>query len=259
VLDRPEVLEVLFHPRRQGSLVEPVPNCREIQIPVENDVSIGGRFHMSTNCVATLLFFHGNGEIAADYDELGPIYTQLGLNFLVVDYRGYGLSDGHPTVSAMLSDCHQIFDFVKKWLAQNSIHTPLVVMGRSLGSAPALELADKHADSIDGLIIESGFAYAAPLLERLGVPGGKIDIDEEKAFGNLSKINGFSKPTLIIHAEFDHIIPFSDGGKLFETSPAVQKQLLKIPHANHNDIFARGLAEYMAAVNGLINQISQSG
>lgn len=258
VLDRPEILRVLFHPRRQSPLAGCAPNCRQVRIPVEKGISIGGRFHMALNGVATILFFHGNGEIASDYDELGPVYTELGINFFVVDYRGYGISDGHPTVAAMLGDCRHIFEYVTQWLSQNSIKTPLVVMGRSLGSASALELAHNHADAMDGLIIESGFAYAGPLLELLGVLPESINFDEGKVIGNLTKIETFTKPTLIIHAEFDHIIPFSDGRKLFETCPAETKNFLKIPQANHNDIFARGFNEYMRAVKTLVDKIFQS-
>lgn len=52
----------------------------------------------------TLLFFHGNGEIVEDYDDIAQIYLKLGINFLPVDYRGYGRSTGSPTVTAMMRD-----------------------------------------------------------------------------------------------------------------------------------------------------------
>ena len=61
----------------------------------------------------------------------------------------------------------------------------------------------------------------------------------------------FDKPTLIIHAEHDHIIPISEGEALHNASQAIDKMILKIPNANHNDIFARGLSEYMASVKKL--------
>ena len=86
-----------------------------------------------------------------------------------MDYRGYGRSTGTPTVIAMMADCRVILAFAREWLEQRSFAGPLVVMGRSLGSASALELAASHPDLIDGLIIESGFAHAGPLLTLLGV------------------------------------------------------------------------------------------
>ena len=65
--------------------------------------SIGGRFYAAGATAPTLLFFHGNGEIVADYEDLGPLYARQGLNFFPVDYRGYGRSTGTPTVTAMIA------------------------------------------------------------------------------------------------------------------------------------------------------------
>ena len=263
VLDRPEVLMFLFHPRSEppGSTFQTAAaeNAmalpKDILIPVKDDVVIGARFHMTEKSGASILFFHGNGEIVADYDELGPIYNQMGANFLAVDYRGYGRSTGKPTVTAMMRDCHVIFEFVQNWLRQNNYPGPVILMGRSLGSASVLELAAARGDSIDGLIVESGFAFAAPLLQLLGIDLEALGFKEEKGFRNIDKIRKFDKPTLIIHAEFDHIIPFSDGAALYNASSSPHKTLLKIPGANHNDIFMRGLQEYLAAVQNIVERV----
>jgi len=59
-------------------------------------------------------------------------------------------------------------------------------------------------------------------------------------------------PTLVIHAEYDHIIPFSDGRALFDASASPDKFFLKIPGANHNNILARGLTDYLAALKRLV-------
>jgi len=127
--------------------------------------------------------------------------------------------------------------------------------GRSLGSASALELAARYPAGIDGLIIESGFAFAEPLLRLLGVDLHAVNFREAEGFRNLDKIRDFRKPVLIIHAEFDHIIPFSDGQAFYEASTSPDKTLLKIPGANHNDIFSRGLTEYMAAVKSFTGRV----
>jgi pimeloyl-ACP methyl ester carboxylesterase len=176
------------------------------------------------------------------------------INFLPVDYRGYGRSTGTPTVSAMMKDCHVIFAYVTDWLKENGYTGSLITMGRSLGSASALELAATHGEKISGLIIESGFAYAGPLLRLLGVDPARPGCEEEADFGNVDKIRSFEKPTLIIHAEKDHIISFSDGEALFDACPASDKTFLKIPNANHNDIFSRGLSEYLNAVKRLVSK-----
>ncbi|WP_319409330.1 alpha/beta fold hydrolase [uncultured Desulfosarcina sp.] len=255
-LDSPDVLMFLFHPRKTPGPVNGGGRFKEILIPVEGDVHVGARFHMAHAKGPTILFFHGNGEIVADYDDIGPMFNRLGINFMAVDYRGYGCSGGSPTVSAMMADCHPIFDFVDTWKTKNGFIGPLMVMGRSLGSASALELAAACSDRIDGLVIESGFAWAGPLLRLLGVDPDRIGFDESRGFANVDKIRGFVKPTVIIHAEFDHIIPFSDGQALYKASGAGDKVLVKIPGANHNDIFMRGLDRYLEAISSLAGKLS---
>ena len=250
-LDRPEILTFLFNPRPEWGEAGSDNRGEDLLIPVETDVAVGARFHMTEKSAPNILFFHGNGEIVADYDDLGSSYNGIGINFLAVDYRGYGRSTGKPTITAMMRDCHLVFDFVKKWLLDRGYRGPLILMGRSLGSASALELAAHYKDQIDSLIVESGFAFSGPLLQLLGVNLRTINFSEEMGFGNLDKIQRFDRPTLIIHAELDHIIPFSDGQALYDASPSTDKTLLKIPNANHNDIFMRGFSEYMAAVGTL--------
>jgi fermentation-respiration switch protein FrsA (DUF1100 family) len=227
-------------------------------IPVEEGVEIGIRFHMAASTGANLLFFHGNGEIVSDYDDLGPIYNQMDVNFLPVDYRGYGRSTGKPTVAAMMRDCHVIFRFVQRWLKDNGFTGPFIVMGRSLGSASAIELAAHYKGEIDGLIVESGFAFAEPLLRLLGIDTQRLGFREEAGFRNVDKIRHYDRPTLIIHAEYDHIIPFSDGLALYDAASSAEKRLVKIPGANHNDIFVRGFAEYTSNIKAFVRKLKDS-
>ncbi|MFZ5448011.1 MAG: alpha/beta hydrolase [Thermodesulfobacteriota bacterium] len=253
-LDVPEVLLRLFHPRPETSFAGMASSASDLLIPVADDAAVGARFHPGEPAAPTILFFHGNGEIVADYDELAPFYLRLGLNFFPADYRGYGRSTGSPTVSAMMEDCHKIFKFARKWLAQQGYSGPLLVMGRSLGSAPALELAASYPDQVSALIVESGFAFAGPLLQLLGVNLRAIGFQERAGFRNVDKIKAYPGPTLIIHAEHDHIIPLSDGQALYDASGARDKTMLTIPHANHNDILLQGFTEYMAAIKELADK-----
>ena len=251
-LDRPEVLMFLFHPRPEPDVTSfqtaqsetRIAGREDIMIPVQEAIAIGARFHMAEKSGGNLLFFHGNGEIVADYDELGAVYNQMGINLLAVDYRGYGRSGGKPTVTAMMQDCHIIFHFVQNWLKQNNFCGPILLMGRSLGSASVLELAAAYKNSIGG-----------PLLALLGIDSASLGFKEEEGFRNVDKINYFDKPTLIIHAEFDHIIPYSDGQTLYDACPSGDKKLLKISGANHNDIFMRGMQKYLAAVNEIVELV----
>lgn len=252
VLDRPEVLFRLFNPR-PGGYRKP-KNAIDLLIPVEGDIVVGGRFHMVAKSAPNVLFFHGNGEIAADYDDLGPLYNRMGMNFLVVDYRGYGRSTGIPSVAGMMNDCHVVFSFVENWLAGDGYGGAIITMGRSLGSAPALELAHGYQNRLGGLIVESGFAHLGPLLTLLGV--NTTDMEDKVA--NISKIRSWDKSLLIIHAEHDHIIPFSEGKALYEGCPSSDKTLLMIPSANHNDIFMKGMMQYMGAVKKLCDSASGS-
>jgi hypothetical protein len=248
LLDRLEVLACLFYPR-PGFAQEPPANARDLSIPVAEGVVVGACCHLADPEAANILYFHGNGEIVQDYDDIGALYVERRINFVAVDYRGYGRSTGRPTASTMLADSHAVLDFVTDWLNRQGHTGPLIVMGRSLGSASALELACRHSDKIAGLILESAFAHTGPLLRRIGVnPAVLQGFEENQGFRQLDKIRTFAKPTLIIHAEYDHLIPFADGQALYDASPAPEKHLLKIPRADHNTIFAVGLRPYLDSV-----------
>ena len=249
--DHPIITGRLFHPRIEWPHVTSTSSVESILIPVEKDIVVGARLHIAGKSAANILFFHGNGEIAADYNDLGYLYTGMGINFLPVDYRGYGESTGKPTVTAMMRDCHFIFHFIKNLLDVRRYTGPFLVMGRSLGSASALELASCYKDQIDGLIVESGFAYACPLLSLLGIDMKSLGIKEENGFRNIDKIRLFDKPTVVIHAEYDQIISFREGQLLFDACPAKDKRLLKVAEANHNDIILRGMPSYMESIKWL--------
>lgn len=251
VLDDPRVLAYLFHPRHEPGYR---PRCEERQdmmIPVGREVQISASFHFREKQAPVLLFFHGNGEIVSDYDDIGMLFNQSGLNFFVVDYRAYGRSTGTPTVSRMMRDCHAIADFVKQFMADNHLTGPLCVMGRSLGSASAIELASKRPSDFKCLIVESGFALIGPLLETLGLKPEMIGFARGQVTENIDKIKQVTIPCLIIHARFDHIIPYSDAMDLFETCASEKKGMLEIKDANHNDIFFKGRARYLEQVGNI--------
>ena len=237
-LDQPEVLAVLFHPRKDDA---PVPEgAVDVDIPVEEGVSVGGRFHLASDLHAVnILFFHGNGEVVSDYDDIGPRYNAKGMSLLAVDYRGYGRSSGTPTASNMLADSHLVLAWVKEWLANEERTGPLVLMGRSLGSAAALELVADADPAIAGLIIESGFAYTAPLLANMGLDLASLGISEDDGFRNQHKIVEFNKPTYILHAQFDQIISLDSAETLQAQSGAQAKEFAIIPGADHNNIIEK--------------------
>lgn len=254
-LDRPEVLACLFYPRPASNRQAPAGAC-DLNIPVAETVTVGARAYLAAPDAANILFFHGNGEIVEDYDDLGALYGEREINFLAVDYRGYGRSTGWPTAAALLSDSCRVLDFSAGWLQRRGHTGPLLVMGRSLGSAAALELAWRRSDRVAGLILESAFAHTGPLLRRIGVDFAALSqFGESGGFRQLDKIRAFAKPTLVIHAERDRLIPFSEGQALYDASPAPDKHLLMIPRADHNTIFAAGLRAYLDAVQSFADPL----
>lgn len=255
-LDRPEVKAALFYPRQDTT---PTPDGAQDQaIEVEAGVALGARFFLTADPAAVnLLFFHGNGEVVADYDDVGPQYTAQGINFLAVDYRGYGHSTGTPTVSAMLRDAHRVLSWVQNWLAKEARTGHLVVMGRSLGSVSAIELAASE-EAVAGLIVESGIAQTLPLLRTLGLDPQALGIAEADGFGNLEKIATVQKPTYILHAQHDQIIPLLQAEELQSLCGARSKEFQMIPGADHNNILALTGKLYFQAIKQFLKKIGKS-
>ncbi len=246
LMDRPEILMKLFFPRREE--VPDTSNAMNRFVEVTESIAVSCRFYRGRNEGPNILFFHGNGETAADYDYVAPFYQERGFNLFVADYRGYGMSGGTPTCSGILQDAHPIFVHFASYVREAHCTGPLYVMGRSLGSAPAIETAYQYQEQLKGLIVESGFASAQSQFARIGVSDLFRNIESPVGFGNDLKIRSIHIPTLIIHGEEDIIIPVTEGKSLYSLSGAKRKGCLFIPHAGHNDLLDRALKDYMEAL-----------
>ena len=156
IIDESALPNYIFYPR--SDLTPPPAGAFDLRVPVETDVHVCCRFYIGDATWPLILYFHGNGEVASDYDQIAPFYRQRQLNLAVADYRGYGGSNGFPSLSAVLSDSHHVLDAVRGEAARRGIGNRLWIMGRSLGSLSALTLASEHGDTFGGLIIESCFA-----------------------------------------------------------------------------------------------------
>ena len=250
ILDQPSVLQVLFHPRRDNSI--PPNGVYPVAVEVEPGVTVGGRLYPAAAQNPAILYFHGNGEIAADYDRFAQYYTQLGITLLVIDYRGYGVSNGTPTASNLLTDAITVFNAVGSILESHGLSPKQVyVMGRSLGSAAAIEVALHAKEKLAGLIIESGFAHTVPLLARLGVEVRGAD-EERDGAGNARKISQITTRTLIIHGQEDFLIPVAQALILHRGCAAQDKQLVLIPNAGHNDLMMFGRSQYFDAIQKFV-------
>ena len=258
LLDDPRILSILFYPRRASAGGSRHPAAQDGTIPVD-DVVLGYRLYPAPLEEApVLLYFHGNGEIASDYDDIASLYNSRGLSLLVVDYRGYGWSSGEPRASALLSDAWAAFQAIPGLLADAGLSANrLVVMGRSLGSAPAIEVAHRAADQVRGLIIESGFAHTFKLLAYLGL---RIEgaTEAEHGVGNLDKIAQITLPTLVIHGQNDRLIPVEEGKTLYAHSPSADKQLVLIGFAGHNNLMFVGKDLYFDAIQAFVRRACEA-
>jgi len=258
LIDQPSTLMYIFYPREDSTLCP--ENAFDLLAPVDDHVSIHCRFYIGNQKWPWILFFHGNGEVVSDYDEIAPVYHQRRLNLVVADYRGYGNSNGVPTLTDLVQDAHAILREIKKELSKRGLRSDLWIMGRSLGSISAFELAYRYQDAIRGLIIESGFPSVVRIIMHLGVPIHEVNlekIDQEC----LEMIHKIFIPTLIIHGERDTLVPLREAKDIFNHLGTDRKELLIIPSANHNDIMLVGFQKYFNAIQQFIEmtEVRESG
>jgi hypothetical protein len=177
-----------------------------------------------------LLFCHGNaGNITNRADVVTYFRDHLRLTAFVFDYRGYGRSEGSPNEAGVLADARA----ARNWLAKHTgvAAGELVLMGRSLGGAVAVDLA---ADGgAKALILESTFT-SAPDAGAAIYPWLPVRWIMKTRFDALSKITNYSGPLLMSHSTGDEIIPFELGQRLFEAAEG-DKQFVTIDDAYHND------------------------
>jgi len=253
-IDRSSILTYVFYPRDTFSTC---PRWGfDHFVPVAEDISLHCRFYKENDKWPWVLHFHGNGEVVSDYDEIAIFYLKYGINLVVADYRGYGKSTGDPTLTDISRDAHIVFDSVTKELVKRGFPSDLWIMGRSLGSIPALEIAHRQKDAIRGLIIESGFSSITRLLEHLDVPLTGIDL-ETINWQCLAMVREITTPALIIHGEYDTLVPLEEAEILIEQIGSDEKELFVIPGANHNDIMFVGLKQYFEVIKKFIDKGAQ--
>lgn len=254
-LNSPQVNQMLFHPRATAESPAPA-NGVNVNLEVEPGIQLGCRFFQKDKAAPTILFFHGNGEIVEDYNDVGPLYLEHNINFFVTDYRGYGWSSGEPSVSSLLKDSHAVYAGVRQYLQENGFSDILFIMGRSLGSACAIEIAAQYNDDIQGLILESGFAETLPLAKAIGIDLAASGITEEQTFNNAGKIRNVTKPTFILHGQLDGLIPLWQAEKLHAECGARSKELQVVPGADHNSLIAVGGKYYFQAIKQFVDRVS---
>ncbi len=248
-IDNSPLINFLFYPRKH---FRPGPdNSFDFTVEVEEGINISCRFYYGNYEDPWILYFHGNGEVVSDYNDIAPFYTRNGLNIVVADYRGYGASNGSPSFYSLINDGHVIFYKVVEKLQKLGWADNIWIMGRSLGSISALELTFNYGDRIKGLIVESGFVSPSNLLEHLGLPSFGLDLKKLEE-DSLQKIKNINVPTLIIHGEYDSLIPAKEGEKLFQNIGSEKKEFVLITGAGHNDIMFVGQVSYFGAIKNFV-------
>ncbi len=214
-------------------------------VEVEPGVSVQVRKYPNDQANFSLLYFHGNGEIASDYDNMAPLFLNLGCDFLVGEFRGYGKSNGSPSLRRCLEDSRTIFTYLK---AEGKLKPHVAVMGRSLGSAPAIELA-ANFDDIERCVIESGYADPILLAERRGIRIDNMTDEENTLFNNSQKLASIRCPLLIMHGREDCIIQPHEAQINFDSAGTEKKYLQYFDGVGHNDILFAPDNGYFSALS----------
>jgi len=253
-LDEPSILRYIFYPRKDVTVCP--KDAFDVSVTVDDRVSISCRLYFGHREWPWILYFHGNGEVVSDYDDISPFYHQKGLNLVVADYRGYGASNGIPTLRNLVRDCHILFREVREEVSKRDFRKDLWVMGRSLGSISALEIAHRHPKEVRGLIIESGFPSVVRIMAHLAIPAHGIDLEriDQECVKMIEKI---SVPSLIIHGDRDTLVPMREAQDLYHHLGTKQKQLLIIPSATHNDIMLSGFKEYFETLRQFVESTAR--
>jgi alpha-beta hydrolase superfamily lysophospholipase len=249
--DHPSILNFIFYPRQDDYRPADTARATGYMVPVGEGVDVSCRFYFGDAENANLLFFHGNGELASEYEDIGVAFNSIGLNLFVADYRGYGGSGGRPSVTSMMKDAHPIARWFKQFLKDKDYTGSRFIMGRSLGSAPAIELAAAYPADFRGMVIESGFCDVTDLLGRMGrilhQPGRAAPASP--GFDRVIKI---TMPALVVHGQYDSIVPLEEGEKIIRNIASADKKMVIIPEADHNTIFAEGIELYLRELGDFV-------
>jgi uncharacterized protein len=248
ILDHPLIAQRYFFPRRCRL---PSPFLVEA-----GDATLACSFHAAAPGAPTVIHFHGNGEVVADY--LGGFperFTALGWNLLLAEYRGYGMSTGQPLLGRMLRDVRQVV------CAVESPPDRVVAFGRSVGSIFAIEAVTRFP-SMAGLIIESGVADP---LERLllRLDPGELGVTPEalaaacvSRLDHRRKLASYPGPLLVMHAVHDDLVPV-DNAKLLASWACGPVTSRLLPRGDHNSVSRENEDEYFDTVARFLGERGQ--
>jgi len=187
-----------------------------------------------------LVWFHGNaGNISHRLPNARELVARFGLDVFLVDYRGYGLSDGAPSEAGLYADGLAVYDEAR---ARGFAPRSIVVFGRSLGAAVAIEVA--LARETRALVLETPFR-SIPAMAREHYPFVPTFLISTR-FDSEAKIPRVTVPVLVLHGDRDDIVPLAHARRLFDLAPE-PKRFFLIRGAGHNDTYVAGGEAYFQA------------
>lgn len=156
-----------------------------------------------------LIYFHGNGQNVSHYLPWTIKLHSLGLNVFMLEYRGYGESDGEPSEQAFYQDAEAAYTYLT---GRGANPNELILYGYSLGSGVATHLASQHPSA--ALILEAPYTSVPDVARDVykAVPTFLM----KNRYASKEKIGAITIPVLILHATDDQTIPFAQGKALFE-------------------------------------------
>ena len=225
---------------------------KELTLSTIDNIAINAWWIPHPEARATLLFLHGNaGNISHRLDSIN-IFHQLSLSVLIIDYRGYGKSNGEPSELGTYLDAETAWNYLN---SHKDIKTDnIVIFGRSLGGAVATWLAEKHPPA--GLIIESSFTSIADM-GKYYYPYLPTTLLSRLKYSSIDRVSKIKSPTLFIHSKGDEIIPYKYSEKLFTEAlkeTTTPKFFLETT-GSHNEGFLLSGEKYTAGLDRFITDI----
>lgn len=244
---------LLFLPHMPGRELTATParlglEYTDVQLVTDDAVRLHGWWVRAPRARGTLLFFHGNaGNISHRLDSI-QLFSELGLDVLIIDYRGYGRSDGTPSERGTYRDALAAWN----WLTHERKVPPerILLFGRSLGAAVAVDLALKVRSA--GLIVESAFTSVPDLAGEI-YPFLPVRQMSRYQYDSLSKIGRIAQPLLLVHSRDDELIGFRHGQRLFEAA-SQPKEFVQI-RGGHNDGFLLSAEDYRHPLRVFLDRV----
>ncbi|MEL7157609.1 MAG: alpha/beta hydrolase [Actinomycetota bacterium] len=249
LLDQGGVSAQIFFPRPDPSPAP--PGATDHLVEVGDGVSIAARRYEIDPHGPTIVYFHGNGEVIGDHDGIAPLYHSIGANLFVFEFRGYGRSTGTPTIEHLVADGARCATRSLEVLDADGFDGPRLVMGRSLGANPALDVAAR-VPGFTALILESGAGNVGRFATRLGLrPSPGL---ERLVAAHEAKLASITVPSLIIHGLVDELVPVEHALATAELLTSSQVTTELVAGAGHNDLLLVDPGRYIEAIAKLIER-----